>query len=242
MKSTSAPEPLIFVNWELKSAETVTLCGKDCYGLFFSTHYAAAGATGATKTFIERYKAKYGYVPDDVAALTWDSLQIIKKAFQDTGGLTGNLKKDRDNLRVAMSRVKKFKGITGEMTFTEEGDPVKCAVIVKISDKGQLSLNLQEMEAIRDHFRRQGRPPLDVELETLAHGHTDGGFFYAANAFCTPEHGGTHLDAPIHFAAGRWTVDEIPIGRLSGPAVVIDVAFLETLTICFCTLGPNGAC
>ncbi|MGB5995039.1 MAG: ABC transporter substrate-binding protein, partial [Candidatus Deferrimicrobiaceae bacterium] len=119
------------------SAETVTLCGKDCYGLFFSTHYAAAGATGATKTFIDRYKKKYGYVPDDVAALTWDSLMIIQKALQNTGGLTGNLKKDRDNLRVAMSQVKKFKGITGEMTFTEEGDPVKCAVIVKISDAGE---------------------------------------------------------------------------------------------------------
>jgi len=119
------------------SAETVQLCGKDCYGLFFSTHYAAAGATGATKAFIDRYKAKYGYVPDDVAALTWDSLQIIQKAIQDTGGLTGDLKKDRDNVRVAMSRVKKFQGITGEMTFTEEGDPVKCAVIVRISDEGQ---------------------------------------------------------------------------------------------------------
>jgi branched-chain amino acid transport system substrate-binding protein len=119
------------------SAETVTLCGKDCYGLFFSTHYAAANATGATKTFIDRYKAKYGYVPDDVAALTWDSLQIVQKAIQDNGELTGDLKKDRDNVRVAMSRIKKFQGITGEMTFTEEGDPVKCAVIVRISDKGE---------------------------------------------------------------------------------------------------------
>jgi branched-chain amino acid transport system substrate-binding protein len=119
------------------SAETVTLCGKDCYGLFFSTHYAAAGATGATKAFIDRYMKKYGYVPDDVAALTWDSLLIIQKALQNTGGLTGDLKKDRDNLRVAMSQVKKFQGITGEMTFTEEGDPIKCAVIVKISDAGE---------------------------------------------------------------------------------------------------------
>jgi branched-chain amino acid transport system substrate-binding protein len=38
------------------SSETVKLCGKDCYGLFFSTHYAAAGAKGATKAFIERYQ------------------------------------------------------------------------------------------------------------------------------------------------------------------------------------------
>lgn len=119
------------------SAETVKLCGKDCYGLFFSTHYAAAGATGATKKFIDRYNKKYGYVPDDVAALTWDSLKIVQKAIQDTGGLTGNLKKDRDRVRAAMGRIKKFKGITGEMTFTEEGDPIKCAVIVRISDAGE---------------------------------------------------------------------------------------------------------
>ena len=119
------------------SAETVKLCGKDCYGLFFSTHYAAAGATGATKKFIDRYNKKYGYVPDDVAALTWDSLKIVQKAIQDTGGITGNLKKDRDRVRDAMGRIRKFKGITGEMTFTKEGDPIKCAVIVRISDKGE---------------------------------------------------------------------------------------------------------
>ena len=119
------------------SAETVNLCGKDCYGLFFSTHYAAAGATGATKAFIDRYKKKYGYVPDDVAALTWDAMLLVQKAIQDTGGLTGDLKKDRDNVRSAMARIKKFKGITGEMTFSGGGDPSKCAVIVRIGDKGQ---------------------------------------------------------------------------------------------------------
>ncbi len=119
------------------SAETVKLCGKDCYGLFFSTHYAAAGATGATKAFIERYKKKYGYVPDDVAALTWDSLRIVQKAIENTGKLTGNIEKDRKAVRDAMAKIKEFNGITGKMTFTEDGDPIKCAVIVKISDKGE---------------------------------------------------------------------------------------------------------
>jgi len=123
------------------SAETVKLCGKDCYGAFFSTHYAAAGATGATKAFIDRYKAKYGYVPDDVAALTWDSMLLVQQAIRETGGLTGDLKKDRENVRTAMSRIKKFKGITGEMTFTGGGDPVKCAVIVKISDAGEFTFH-----------------------------------------------------------------------------------------------------
>lgn len=123
------------------SAETVKLCGKDCYGAFFSTHYAAAGATGATKAFIDRYKAKYGYVPDDVAALTWDAMLLVQQAIQTTGGLTGDLKKDRENVRIAMSQIKKFKGITGEMTFSGTGDPVKCAVIVKISDKGEFTFH-----------------------------------------------------------------------------------------------------
>jgi branched-chain amino acid transport system substrate-binding protein len=119
------------------SAETVQLCGKDCYGLFFSTHYAAAGATGATKEFIDRYNAKYGYVPDDVGALTWDSMRIVQQAIQDTGGLSGDIKKDRKAVRDAMAKIKEFDGITGKMTFTEEGDPIKCAVIVKISDTGE---------------------------------------------------------------------------------------------------------
>jgi branched-chain amino acid transport system substrate-binding protein len=119
------------------SAETVELCGKDCYGLFFSTHYAAAGATGATKAFIDRYQQKHGYVPDDVAALTWDSLGIVQTAIQSLDQLSGDLEKDRQAVRDAMAQVKEFDGITGKMTFTEEGDPIKCAVIVKISDQGE---------------------------------------------------------------------------------------------------------
>jgi branched-chain amino acid transport system substrate-binding protein len=119
------------------SAETVQLCGKDCYGLFFSTHYAAAGAKGATMTFIDRYNKKYGYVPDDVAALTWDSLGIVKTAIEHVGKLTGNIEKDRKNVRDAMAKVKEYDGITGKMTFTENGDPIKCAVIVRISNKGE---------------------------------------------------------------------------------------------------------
>jgi branched-chain amino acid transport system substrate-binding protein len=119
------------------SAETVALCGKDCYGLFFSTHYAAAGAEGATKEFIERYEKEHGYTPDDVAALTWDSLRLIETAIKNAGKITGDVKKDRQAIRDALAKIKNFKGITGDMTFTEDGDPIKCAVIVRISDEGK---------------------------------------------------------------------------------------------------------
>lgn len=119
------------------SAELMKLCGDDCKGLFFTTHYAAAGAKGATKEFIDKYNAKYGYIPDDVAALTWDAIRLLLQAIQNTGGLTGNLEKDRDNVKDALAKIKDFDGITGKMTFTPEGDPIKCAVVVKISDKGE---------------------------------------------------------------------------------------------------------
>jgi kynurenine formamidase len=60
-------------------------------------------------------------------------------------------------------------------------------------------------------------------LQRQSHGTTPGGWFYASNAFCAPEHGGTHLDAPIHFAERGQTADQVPLERLVAPAVVIDV-------------------
>jgi kynurenine formamidase len=55
------------------------------------------------------------------------------------------------------------------------------------------------------------------------HGHTKGGWFYSAYDFAAAEHGGTHIDAPIHFAENRNTVDRVPLGQLIGPGIVIDV-------------------
>ena len=65
--------------------------------------------------------------------------------------------------------------------------------------------------------------PSAFDLTTLADGMTPGGFYYSSYAFCTPEHGGTHLDAPVHFAKGGRTMGDLPLGQLVAPAVVIDV-------------------
>ena len=65
---------------------------------------------------------------------------------------------------------------------------------------------------------------LGFQLEELAFGETDEGYFYSAYRFATAEHGGTHLDAPIHFARNGDAADAIPLDRLVGPAVVIDVS------------------
>ena len=62
------------------------------------------------------------------------------------------------------------------------------------------------------------------ELVEEHRGMTERGFFYAANRFCLPEHGGTHVDAPFHFAKEGETVGALPIERMVGPAAVIDVS------------------
>ncbi len=65
--------------------------------------------------------------------------------------------------------------------------------------------------------------PTGFVLTPLHRGKTDAGFFYAANTFCAPEHGGTHMDAPVHFSETAWSLDQVPVDRLIAPGVVIDV-------------------
>jgi len=60
-------------------------------------------------------------------------------------------------------------------------------------------------------------------LDVVADGDTPDGYYYAANNFFSSEHGGTHLDAPVHFARGAQTVDQVPLDRLMGEAYVVDV-------------------
>ena len=60
--------------------------------------------------------------------------------------------------------------------------------------------------------------------KTEAEGITPGGFYYSSYSFCTPEHGGTHLDAPVHFAKDHLSVDAVPLTSLTGKAIVVDVS------------------
>lgn len=62
------------------------------------------------------------------------------------------------------------------------------------------------------------------QLEEVAYGMTEGGWFYSSYNYSASEHGGTHFDAPIHFAQGADTNEEVPLDRLIGPAAVVDVS------------------
>ena len=66
------------------------------------------------------------------------------------------------------------------------------------------------------------------QLEELAYGETEAGYFYSSYKISTAEHGGTHLDAPIHFSRGGMSAEQIPLARLIATAVVVDVAARAT--------------
>jgi len=111
------------------SGELLSLCGADCEGYYFSTHYAADAATPIATKFITDYKTKYGNTPDDVAALTYDAFGLLWTALQSAGKI------DRQAVRDALAQLPKYEGVTGNMQFKEgSGDPIKSAVILQIKD------------------------------------------------------------------------------------------------------------
>ncbi|WP_119070095.1 ABC transporter substrate-binding protein [Aggregatilinea lenta] len=108
--------------------DLIDLCGDACNGLFFSTHYAPDIATEVGQAFIGNYESLFGSKPDDVAALTYDSFQLLYTAIENAQSL------ERADIRDALANIQLFEGVTGIMSFDEQGDPIKCAVIIQIQE------------------------------------------------------------------------------------------------------------
>ncbi len=111
-------------------------CGADCSGLFFTGNYAPGKATGLNKEFVDAYVTAYGENPDEPAALTWDALRVFVEAIEKTGGLSGNLVKDRTLVKDTLTKIQDFDGAAGILSFNETGNPSKCTIVVKIDESG----------------------------------------------------------------------------------------------------------
>jgi branched-chain amino acid transport system substrate-binding protein len=111
--------------------EIIKLGGPDVEGAYFCNHYSAQIATPVAQKFVADYTAKYGQAPDDVAALTYDSLGVLLDAVKASGKVD-----DRRAVRDALLTIPARDGVTGVLRFTPEGagDPVKSAVILQIKD------------------------------------------------------------------------------------------------------------
>jgi branched-chain amino acid transport system substrate-binding protein len=99
-------------------------------GSFFSCHFSADDQAPNIKEFVAKYKAKYGAVPDDMAALGYDSAMILAQAMKRAGTTSS------DKLRDAIAATKEHKGITGVITLDEKRNAQKAAVILTIADGG----------------------------------------------------------------------------------------------------------
>ena len=121
----------------------------------------------------------------------------------------------------------------GRLLFLMRGGPLRSAIVVAVlttacssPQRQQAGFPNGELVDLSHSYDSTTIfwPTADpFRLDKVAEGVTPGGYFYAANNFFTSEHGGTHLDAPLHFAQGAASVDQVPLSRLLGPAIVIDV-------------------
>jgi branched-chain amino acid transport system substrate-binding protein len=102
------------------------LCGDACNGLFFTTHYSADAATEVGQVFIANYEELYGTKPSDVAALTYDAFQLLFTAIENAQSL------DKEDVRDALAGIDIYEGVTGVMSFDDQGDPVKCVITIQI--------------------------------------------------------------------------------------------------------------
>ncbi len=91
---------------------------------YYCTHWMDSVKTNISKDFIKKYK-KYGTV-NDKSALAYDAVLLLKRAVEKAGSI------DREKIKKALSETKDFEGVTGKISFNEEGDPIKEAVIMKI--------------------------------------------------------------------------------------------------------------
>ncbi|WP_028581986.1 ABC transporter substrate-binding protein [Desulfogranum japonicum] len=114
-------------------------CGELCKGLFFSAHFAPHGVTGKAKEFVELYEKEYGVLPDEVAALTWDSVQVMLLAIQATEGLSGNILEDRKKVKDQIVAIKNYDGVTGTISHKSDGNPDRCVAIIQIGEDGLFS-------------------------------------------------------------------------------------------------------
>jgi branched-chain amino acid transport system substrate-binding protein len=112
------------------SPELTKVGGPAIQGNYFTNHYSPERKDKTAETFIEKYKKKYGLVPDSFGALTYDATLIYLQSLDQAA------KAAPEELLKALKALKNFKGVTGTISFDANGDAVKSAVILKVDREG----------------------------------------------------------------------------------------------------------
>jgi branched-chain amino acid transport system substrate-binding protein len=114
--------------WE--SAKLFEIGGEAINGSFYSNHYYPGDQSPAVKNFVAKYKARFGSAPDSMAALGYDAMKLLAAAITRAGSPDG------EAIRRALAETKGWSGVTGQMTFDQNRNPVKPIVILEIKNGG----------------------------------------------------------------------------------------------------------
>jgi branched-chain amino acid transport system substrate-binding protein len=112
------------------SPDLIKIGGSAITGNYFTNHYSPERKDKVAEAFITKYKAKHGAVPDALAALAYDATMIYLQALDKAKKATP------EEVMKLLTDLKNFKGVTGNMSFDKNGDPVKSAVILKVEKDG----------------------------------------------------------------------------------------------------------
>lgn len=113
------------------SPKLVEIGGEAVEGGFFTNHFSKDDQRPEVQEFVKKYKEKFGHEPDALAALAYDAMNIMLTAMQNAGS-TENVK-----IRDAMKNIQ-FKGVSGLITFDENRNPIKSAVIIEMRNGQQV--------------------------------------------------------------------------------------------------------
>lgn len=108
------------------SEKLFELGGQAVEGSYVSNHYSADDPSPRVQEFIKKYQAKFGAVPDSLAALGYDSARVVIDALKRAPDASGPA------LRDAIAQTKDFPGVAGTITLDEHRNPVKPAVVLKV--------------------------------------------------------------------------------------------------------------
>ncbi|MGI5835825.1 MAG: ABC transporter substrate-binding protein [Chloroflexota bacterium] len=100
-------------------------------GGYFSNHYSPEDQRSEVQEWIKKYQAKYNSVPDALATLGYDGANLLIEAITKAGS------DDSTKVRDAMAAIKDYKAVTGNLSFDENGNPIKSGVVIQIKDGKQ---------------------------------------------------------------------------------------------------------
>ena len=112
------------------SPDLIRIGGSAILGSYFTNHYSAERKDKVAEAFMGRYKQKYGAVPDAWAALTYDATMLYLQSLDKAKKATP------EEVMKVLTDLKNFKGVTGNISFDRNGDPVKSAVILRVEKDG----------------------------------------------------------------------------------------------------------